>query len=114
MKADSVLFLLGISKKAGKLIAGQESVERAANAKKISLIIVSNDTSKNTKEKMKNLSNKTNIPILFWSQADELGKAIGKELSKVIGITDEGFAKEIQKRIKLLTGVGDIDEITRV
>jgi len=114
MKPDDVLFLLGICRKAGKLISGQDSVERAVNAQKVFLIIVSNDTSENTRKKMKSLSIKANIPIFYWCQSDELGKAIGKEQRKVIGITDKGLAKAIQSRINLLTGVGDIDETTRI
>ena len=114
MKPDHVLFLLGISRKAGKLISGQETVERAVNAEKVFLIMVSNDASNNTKEKMKSLGIKGKIPVFYCYHSDELGKAIGKRQRKVIGITDKGLAKEIQRRIKLLTGVGDIDEITRV
>jgi len=114
MKYNDVLCLLGISQRAGKLISGQDSVERAAMAKKVFLIIVSNDASQNTKKKMESLSIKTNIPIYYWAQSDELGKAIGKEQRKVIGITDKGIAKKIQRCINLLTGVGDIDETTRV
>ena len=104
MKPDHVLFLLGISRKAGKLISGQETVERAVNAKKVFLIMVSNDASNNTKEKMKSLGIKGKIPVFYCYHSDELGKAI----------PDKGLAKEIQRRIKQLTGVGDIDEITRV
>jgi len=107
-----VLFLLGISQKAGKLVSGQEIVEKAINAKKVFLIIVSEDASKNTKEKMRCLSTKANIPIFYWCHSNELGKAIGKEQRKVIGITDKGLAEEIKRRIKLLTGLGDIDDKT--
>lgn len=63
---------------------------------------------------MQNLSDKKNIPVFFWGQSGELGKAIGKEQRKVIGITDKGIAKEISRRINLLTGVGDIDKTTRI
>mgnify|MGYP000911698121 CR=1 FL=1 len=114
MTYDDVFSLLGITQKARKLISGQDSVERGANAKKVFLIIVSKDTSKNTIKKMMNLSIRTNIPMLLWGQSDELGRAIGQGQRKVIGITDKGIAKELSKRINLLTGVGDIDETTRL
>jgi ribosomal protein L7Ae-like RNA K-turn-binding protein len=52
--------------------------------------------------------------MFSWGQSDELGRAIGQEQRKVIGITDKGIAKEIYRRINLLTGVGDIDETTRI
>ncbi len=114
MSSDDVLFLLGICRKAGKLISGQDSVERAIKAKKIYLIILSEDSSVNTRKKMKSLCFKESIPMLYWGHSDKLGKAIGKGQRKVIGITDKGLAKEIQRRINLLTGVGDIDETTRI
>jgi len=114
MNADAVLFLLGITRKAGKLISGQESVEKATNAKKVFLILVSKDASENTKERMRYISINANVPIFYFYQSDEISKAIGKGKIKVIGITDKGLAEEIQRRIKLLTGVGDIDEITSI
>jgi len=114
MTYDDVFSLLGITQKARKLISGQDSVERGVNAKKVFLIIVAKDTSKNTRKKMKNLSARKNVPMFFWGQSGELGRAIGNEQRKVIGITDKGIAKEIYRRINLLTGVGDIDEITRI
>jgi ribosomal protein L7Ae-like RNA K-turn-binding protein len=114
MRSGDVLSLLGISRKAGKLISGQDSVIKAANAKKVFLIIVSKDTSRNTSKRMMNLSARKNIPMFSGGQSDELGRAIGQEQRKVIGITDKGIAKEIYRRINLLTGVGDIDETTRI
>jgi ribosomal protein L7Ae-like RNA K-turn-binding protein len=114
MRSDDVFSLLGIAQKARKLISGQDSVERGINAKKVFLIIVSKDTSKNTSKKITNLSARKDIPMSLWGRSDELGKAIGKKQRKVIGITDKGIAKEIYRRINLLTGVGDIDETTRI
>ncbi|WP_296970563.1 ribosomal L7Ae/L30e/S12e/Gadd45 family protein [Tepidanaerobacter sp. EBM-38] len=109
MRSDEVFSILGITQKAGKLISGLDCVERSVNANKVFLIIMSKDTSGNTQKKIKELSTRKNVAMISWGNSDELGRAIGKKKRKVIGITDKGIAKEIFRRINLLTGVGDID-----
>ncbi|HHX24490.1 MAG: L7Ae/L30e/S12e/Gadd45 family ribosomal protein [Tepidanaerobacteraceae bacterium] len=114
MKSVDVYSLLGITQKAKKLISGQNSVEHAINTSKVYLIIVAEDTAENTRKRMEKLSLRKNIPIFFWGQSDKIGKAIGKERRKVIGIIDKGIAKAIYKRLNYLMGVGDIGKITRI
>lgn len=110
MKSENVLSFLGIAQKARKLISGQDTVERLALLNRIFLIIVSEDASLNTKEKMMFLCKSREIPLYIFSNSEVLGKAIGKEGRKVIGVTDKGFARELINRLNLLTGVGNIDE----
>lgn len=106
MKLPNVLSLLGISQKAGKLISGQDNVERAINFKRIYLIIVSEDSSENTKKKFLNLANSKKIPVVVWGNAQDLGHSIGKEERKVLSLTDKSLADEIYRRIKILNGGG--------
>lgn len=105
---SNILFLLGLAQKAGKLVSGQDSVERALMANKIYLVIVSEDASDNTRKRFLDSANFRNIPIIFFGMSGELGKCIGKSERKVLGITDKGLAIELLKRLKMLTGVGDI------
>lgn len=114
MNSTNILSMLGISQRARKLISGQDSVIRAINTRKIFLVILSTDTSENTRNKIIRKANRNKIPVFFWGRSEELGKAIGKEQRKVIGITDFGIAEELIKRLNFLTGVGDIDETTRI
>lgn len=110
MKFADVLSLLGISQKAGKLISGQDNVERAINSKRVYLIIISQDSSDNTKKKFKYMANRKKIPVVIWGKAQDLGNAIGKQERKVLSLTNKGLAEEIYKRIKSLTGVGNIEQ----
>ena len=114
MKSTAILSMLGISQRARKLISGQDTVARACDSGKVFLIILACDTSENTRKKITSLCCRKNIPLFFWGHSDELGRAIGKGQRKVIGITDRGIAKKIIKHLNLLTGVGDIDETTRI
>jgi len=106
MKPSDVFSLLGISQKAGKLISGQDSVERVVNSKRIYLIIISQDSSENTKKRFLNMANSKNIPVVVWGTANDLGKSIGKEGRKVLSLTDRGLADAIYKRIKSFNGGG--------
>ncbi|MDK2877526.1 MAG: hypothetical protein PWR06_242 [Thermoanaerobacteraceae bacterium] len=110
MKPSDVLSLLGISQKARKLVSGQDSVERAIISKRVFLIIVSEDSSDNTKKRFSNMANSRNIPVVVWGNARDLGKSIGKEERKVLGLTDRSLAYEVYRRLKSLTGVGDIEQ----
>jgi len=106
MKPSDVFSLLGISQKAGKLVSGQDSVERAVNSKRTYLIIISQDSSENTQKKFLNLANSKNIPVIIWGSANDLGKSIGKEERKVLSVTDRGLADAVYKRIKSFDGGG--------
>lgn len=106
MKLPDILSLLGISQKAGKLVSGQDNVERVINSKRIYLIIISQDSSENTKRRFLNMANSKKIPAVVWGNAHELGRSIGKDERKVLSLTDKGLADEIYKRIKSLNGGG--------
>ena len=114
MKPAAVFSMLGICQRAKKLISGQENVSKACALGKVSLVILAEDTSDNTVKKVRNLCTRKGIPFFSWGYSKDLGRAIGKDQRKVIGITDSGIAKEIIKRLNLLMGVGDIDETTRI
>lgn len=109
MKPSDILSLLGISQKAGKVVSGQDSVERAVNSNRVFLIIISEDASENTKKRFLNLAKRWDIPVFLWGSSDELGKSIGKGDRKILGITDKGLSLSIYKRLNLLMGVGDIE-----
>ncbi|KXG76925.1 putative ribosomal protein YlxQ [Fervidicola ferrireducens] len=104
--------LLGIARKAGKVIAGQEAVERAVLSKKVCLVIISEDASFNTKDKFISICKSRGINCIIYGTSDVLGKSIGKEARKIIGITDKNFSKEILRRLGATktTEVGNIVE----
>ncbi|HHW56590.1 MAG TPA: 50S ribosomal protein L7ae [Clostridia bacterium] len=96
MKNDRFHSLLGISKKAGKLVSGNYSVEKYMKLKKLYLVILATDVSKkNTFKKFVRMCEENKIPYLVHSTKESLAKAIGREIVGVIGITDEGLANEL-------------------
>ncbi|AIS52482.1 ribosomal protein L7Ae/L30e/S12e/gadd45 [Thermoanaerobacter kivui] len=93
MKNDRFHSILGISKKAGKLVSGTYSVDKYLKLKKVFLVILARDVSKNTYKKFSRMCEFRNIPYIVHSTKELLARAIGREQVGVIGITDEGLAK---------------------
>ena len=71
MKADRMISMIGLAKRAGKLVSGEFSTEQAVKNGSARLVIVAGDASDN--------------------------QAIGKEFRASVGILDESFAKAIIK-----------------
>ena len=91
------LSLLGLCKRAGKLVAGEVAAEQAVRGKKAYLLILSEDASKNTKKKFRNSAAYYELPLAEIGAKEELGRAIGTDMRSIIAITEEGFAKKLRQ-----------------
>ncbi len=99
MIQDSVISLIGIAKRAGKVVSGEFSTEKAIKEKKAKLVIVAEDASDNTKKLFTNKTNFYKVPLVFYGDKDSLGHGIGCEMRTSIGILDEGLANAIIKKL---------------
>ncbi len=100
MKRDSVLSLLGIAKKAGKLVSGEVQTESAVKSGRANLVIISREASENTKKKFQNMSSWNRVPIQFYGTREELGAATGSGYRAVLAVLDEGLAEAVGEKIK--------------
>lgn len=96
---NKVYGMLGISAKAGKVVAGTDIVIENMKKRKINLVIVANDASDKTKKEMKFKCDQYNVEIVFFGDIDTNSKAIGKSNKAIIGILDKGLADSIRKLI---------------
>lgn len=97
---DRVLSMLGLAAKAGKVVSGEFSVEKAVKSNKACLVIVAEDASDNTKKMFTNMCTFYEVPIYFYGNKETLGNAIGKMTRASIGLLDTGFSEAIVKKIK--------------
>ncbi len=88
---------LSLAFKAGKVITGEDIVLEGIRKGKVFLVFVSNDSSMNTLKKFKDKTSFYNVGINLDYSTSELSLAIGKENRHILGITDRGFAKLLQK-----------------
>ena len=99
MKGNRVLSLLGLSKKAGRLVSGEFSTETAVKTGKACLVLVSREASENTKKKFRNMCDYYHVPIYFYEDKYTLGHAMGKEFRASLAVLDAGFAKGIMRHL---------------
>lgn len=89
------LGLIGICKKANKLIQGFDVVVESAQNGEVSGIYLAKDISPKTQKEILFACVDTNIPIVSLDiTMDELGRVLGRRVG-VIGITDSGLAKKL-------------------
>ena len=90
---------LGIAAKAGFVVSGEFSVEKAIKERKAFLVIVADDASENTKKHFKDMCTFRDIPIRFFGTKETIGQCIGKMFRANIALTDAGFADSVKNRI---------------
>lgn len=103
---DRLLSLLGLCRRAGKLVIGCDPVIEAAGGGQVSLLIFACDASENTKKTvLKSVSGADMKIITVAYNKDDISNSIGKACA-VAGVCDEGFAKKLLK----LSGENDGEE----
>ncbi len=102
MKKDSVLSLISIAKKAGRIAAGEFQTETAVKSGKAYLVIVSSEASGNTEKKFRNMCSFYEVPFCIYGTKEALGAAIGCEFRASLAVTEEGLAKSVIKKLKAI------------
>ena len=100
MKTDSVLRMIGLAAKAGKVVSGEFMTENAVKSKEAYLVIIAQDVSNNTRKKFGNMCSYYKVEMREYADKDALGHAIGKEFRASLAVTDENLAKAVEKKLK--------------
>ena len=104
MNRNKVLGLLGLAEKAGKVRSGEFSTEKAVKSGKAGLVIVSEESSDNTKKMFRNMCTYYKVPIYLFGTKDELGHAMGQEFRASLSVEDAGFARSMVERMNINGG----------
>ncbi len=92
---DKILSLMGICRRAGKLVIGAKPVIDTVNAKKAKLVIFTNDFSHNSSKPVIEAIKLNNIKSITINRSkNDLSLAVGK-LCGVAATEDEGFARKL-------------------
>lgn len=103
LRQDKVLSLLGIAAKAGSVVSGEFSVEKAVKEGKSYLVIVASDASDNTRKRFSDMCAYYHCEYFVYSDKDTLGHSIGKEFRASLSVTNEGLAKALMKHLKIIS-----------
>ncbi|GEL14477.1 L7Ae/L30e/S12e/Gadd45 family ribosomal protein [Pediococcus cellicola] len=88
--------LLGLARKAGKLITGEQQVLQSIRSQKAKLVVISTDLGMATQKKISDKSETYQVPLLSFMDRLVLSQAIGQPRA-VVAIEDQGFAKALLK-----------------
>jgi ribosomal protein L7Ae-like RNA K-turn-binding protein len=92
-----LMSLLGLAQKAGRIISGDQVIEKALRDRKIKLLLIAADAAENTCEKYSHLAEACRIEWHLVLTKEELGQAVGKQYRAAVGINDEGFGRAMAK-----------------
>lgn len=93
MNKDKALKILGLALRAGKLVHGDEAVEKALKRDKIACLVLAQDLSQASFDRYQRLCQIHQVPWVNQFNRMELSHAINKSRS-IIGITDRGLAEK--------------------
>ena len=99
MKQNKILSLIGLAMKAGKVVSGEFSTEKAVKTGQACLVIISEEASDNTRKKFQNMCTYYEVPIYFYGTKIDLGIAIGKEFRASLAVTDQVLSTAIEKQL---------------
>ena len=107
---NKILSMVGMAMKAGKVVSGEFSTEKAVKTGKAFLVIVSEAASDNTKKKFRNMCSYYEVPMYVDGTKEDLGHSMGKEFRASLAVTEEGFAKSIEKRLIEAERIAEVAE----
>lgn len=99
--------LLGLAKKAGKLISGEKNCRQAIASGACALAVIANDVSENARKAILNSCKYYDVPLMEAGPMETLGHSIGTSFSAAVAVMDEGLAKLISAAlVRNLNGGG--------
>lgn len=95
MMKDNTYLLIGLCKKANRLISGEQRCENTIKKEETKLLIIAEDSSNNTQKKFINMCMYRDTNYKIWGTKERIGNAIGSMNIAVISINDIGFANKL-------------------
>lgn len=92
--------MLGLCRRAGKVISGDTAVRNGLSRNEVKLIIIADDAAVKSKENFMLLARENNIPAFCCASKNELGILLGKAPRTVVAITDEQLARGVAGAIE--------------
>lgn len=97
---DRLLRLVGLGVRGRGAIVGVEQVREKAKKNKVAFAVVAMDASRHSLDKVVPLLNARRVRFVEVPSAAELGGAVGRETTAVVGIVDRQLAKGIRELVE--------------
>jgi ribosomal protein L7Ae-like RNA K-turn-binding protein len=100
VSAQRMLRLVGLGVRSRGVVVGVEQVRNAVKKGKVALAIVAQDGSENSLAKVVPLLEARRVEIVRAPSATELGRAVGREQTVAVGVTDSQLARGIRESLE--------------
>jgi ribosomal protein L7Ae-like RNA K-turn-binding protein len=97
---QKVMRLLGLGVRGRGVLVGVSQVREAAKSHKVFYALVATDASENSLDKVVPLLNARRVRFVEVPSAVELGTAVGREQTAVVGIVDRQLAAGVRKIVE--------------
>jgi ribosomal protein L7Ae-like RNA K-turn-binding protein len=97
MTRQRILRLLGLGVRSRGAVVGVNQVREAAKRNKLAFAVVANDASPNSLDKVIPLLNARRVRFIEVPSASELGAAVGRDQTAVVGIVDRQLAAGVRE-----------------
>ena len=94
-----VFRLLGLGVRSRGALVGVQQVREAAKSNKLAFAVVASDASSNSLDKIVPLLNARRVRFIEVPSATELGAAVGREQTAVVGIVDRQLAAGVRELV---------------
>jgi ribosomal protein L7Ae-like RNA K-turn-binding protein len=97
---QKLLNLLGLARRAGKLVTGEDMVLSAIRAGKVNLVFFAEDGGASSKKKFTDKTSSYDVAFTTALTRQELADATGLART-VLGVADRGFAKKMREYLEI-------------
>ncbi|MBP8990184.1 MAG: ribosomal L7Ae/L30e/S12e/Gadd45 family protein [Clostridia bacterium] len=97
---QAVYRLLGLARRAGRVIGGMDAVEKAIRQHQARLVIVACDAAERTGRQIKETARREHIRVVEFGQKQEIGHWTGSSSRAVVAIMDTHFAVRLNDLIE--------------
>ncbi|MGI6077047.1 MAG: L7Ae/L30e/S12e/Gadd45 family ribosomal protein [Fastidiosipilaceae bacterium] len=88
--------LLGLSRRAGKLILGMDAVLDAIRRRQVTLLILATDAAPGSKRRAETTASKYGVPWCQFGTRQRFGELFSRRACAILALTDAGFAAAVQ------------------
>jgi ribosomal protein L7Ae-like RNA K-turn-binding protein len=108
-----VLGLVGLGARGRLIVIGVEQTKIAAQKGSLQLVLVAQDVSRHSLEKVVPVLRARRVEMVEWPSAAELGGAVGRDTTATIGIVDQALARGIRGAMAGAPPAGDATRVSR-
>lgn len=97
---DKALGMIGLAKRAGKIVTGEFLCDKAIKSGQSKLIIIASDISDNGKKAVCGACNYYGVEYVEYGTAEQLGHITGGGKRVVVSVNDDNFKNAILSKIE--------------